>query len=261
MNTHQALRRVKTILSGRLWGGSGEPVFARDSVRVSMGPAESMEDQIRLPAAFIAAGSGRADPQHPGLIRQGINIIAMTSVPGDVWGERPLIGANRTSATGTQSRGIHEIEVEMLAAISQIDTSQQFEIGLQYADAGGATIIEGTGYHVWRRYGFDALLSAAYQHQEPRALSLSESGGTVTVSWSVPDDVTNLVSYVVRRTTGAIPVAFPSEGTSVAWSTGTSTTDAPGSGTYSYSVFATYDDEGGSFVGHYSDCATATITF
>lgn len=261
MNTEQAVRRIRTILSGRLWGGSGDPVFARDSVRVSLGPAESLSDQIRLPAAFVAAGSGTADPQRPGLITRTINVVVATYVPGDVWGERPLIGANRTGATGIQSRGLYEIETELFAAIGQIDASQQFRIGLKFASATEGEIDADTGYHVFGRYGFEAYLTDKRQHAEPRALALSESGGTVTIDWDAPDDTTNLVSYVVRRIAGTIPVAFPDEGTDVSWSTGTSTTDTPGSGTWTYSVFATYDDEGGSFVGAYSDCAYATITF
>ena len=87
------------------------------------------------------------------------------------------------------------------------------------------------------------------------------AAGTVTVSWTVPDNVTNLTGYVVRRVAGTIPAAFPTDGADVPWTTGTSVTNAPGSGTYTYSVFAAYDDLGGSVEHDLSDYGAATITF
>ena len=261
MNTHQALRRIRTILAGRLWGGTGEPVFARDSALVTVGAAVTLVDQIRLPAVFLSAGGSTADDQRPDILVQTIDVVVVVSIPGDMWGERPLLGSNRISATGTQGRGIHEIETELYASISQLDASQQFRIGVQNAGAVQAQVDEDTGYTAWRRYSFRAMLTAQAQHQEPRVPVLSEAGGTVTIAWDAPDDTTNLVSYVVRRTTGTIAVAFPTEGTAVPWTSGVSTTDVIGSGTYSYSVFATYDDDGGAWVGAYSDCVTGTITF
>jgi len=260
VNTDQACRRLKSILKSLRWGGSGDPVFGRDSVYVTVAPAADYLQHLQLPAAFVRPGSMRTDREEPDLIVANLGVRVVVSVPGDKVGERPLIGANRTSKTAWGGRGILEVEREMLNAVEKLDASKQFRIHLRAASALDVELLD-SGYHAMRDYGFDADLTTDYQHQEPRAVAASEAGGTVTISWTAPDDVTGLVAYVVRRASGTIPVGFPADGTSVAWTVGTSTTDAPGSGTYTYSVFAVYDDEGGAVLMDYSDYGAVTITF
>jgi len=260
VNTRQALIRLRSILKARRWGRTAAGSRVYGTVICTPGPADAVTDQIRIPAAFVTSGSATVDPERPELVTQELVVTSVVAVPGDMFGERALIGGPRASATASGNRGVHEVEEELLAAIAQLDASQQFRIGLKWASAVGAEIDEETGYHQWRRYTFSALLTASSQHDAPRGGSASESGGTVTISWTEPDDTTNLVDYVVRRVSGTVPVAFPDEGTDVSWSSGTSTTDSPGSGTFSYSVFATYDDEGGSHALDKSDMTTATVT-
>ena len=261
MNTDQACRRIKSILKSMRWGGSGDTVFARDSVFVSKGPSRDYIDQLGAVSAFVWPGGGQGDREQPGLLTRTIWVTVLTMVTGDQVGERALIGANRISKTGHEGRGLLEIEAELMSVIEQLDASGQLHIGLRYASANEAELDESTGYHSWGQYGFEAWLTTAYQHQEPRAVSAAESGGTVTVSWTAPDTATNLAAYVVRRVAGTIPAGFPTDGTDVAWTSGTSVTDAPGSGTYTYSVFAAYDDEGGSVELDHSDYGAVTITF
>jgi hypothetical protein len=258
VNSWQACKRIKSILKSLRWGGSGDPVFGRDSVYITVANVESFSDQLPFPVAFVRPGSGRSDEDRPGLTRQDIAVFILTAVPGDMIGERPLMGGNRISKTGNGGRGILEIEAEVLSSVELLNASDQFRISLQSTSRVGVKYDEDSGYHAWREYAFGADLTTAYQHQEPRVLTTSEAGGTVTVSWSVPDDVTNLTGYIVRRTTGTIPVGFPTSGTSVPWTSGTSTTDAPGAGTYTYSVFAAYDDEGGSLLINISDYVAQT---
>ena len=67
-----------------------------------------------------------------------------------------------------------------------------------------------------RQIVFSAKTSTFPIHQAPRipaAGLLSEAAGTVTIDWDVPDDVTDIVEYVVRRTSGYSPVAYDDEGT------------------------------------------------
>ena len=261
MNRDQACRRIRSVLRARRWGGSGDPVFGRESVLVSVAPVQDYADQLVLPAAFVRPGPARADPERPGLLTATLTVLTLVSIPGDMTGERPLIGANRISKTSGEGRGILEVESELLGAVEQLDASGQFRISHRTTDMLGVSVVEDTGYHAWCEYGFEALLTSSYQHREPRAAAASESGGTVTVSWTVPDDATNLTGYVVRRVSGAIPAGFPTDGTDVAWSTGTSVTDSPGSGTWTYSVFAAYDDLGGSVEHDISDYSAVVVTF
>lgn len=258
MNEDQACRRIKTILRSLRWGGSGDPVFGRDAVLVTVAPVEDQLSSLAMPAAFVRGGAGRNDPERPGLVTQEMSVTVVVSVPGDKTGERPLIGANRASKTSWGGRGIYEVQVPMLSAIERIGPGGQFGIEHKATSRLGVQAGDG-GYHAFREYGFEALLTTAYMHQEPRTVTAANVAGTVTVAWAVPDDVANLVGYVVRRASGSLPAAFPTDGTSITWSSGLSVTNAPGSGTWTYSVFATYDDEGGSYALHHSDCGWATV--
>jgi len=259
VNTWQACQRIKSILRSLRWGGTGEPVFGRDSVYITVAPVDRFSDQLPFPVAFVRPGSGRSDEDRPGLTVQDMSVFILTAVPGDMIGENPLMGANRTSKLGHGGRGIFEIEAEVLSAIELLNADGQFRISLKVTSRIGVQADDETGYHAWREFTFSADLSTAYQNQEPRSVSTSEAGGTVTVSWTVPDDVTNLTGYIVRRASGAIPVGFPTDGTDVPWTVGTSVTDSPASGEYTYSVFAAYDDEGGTRLFDISDYVFSTL--
>lgn len=258
MNTHQALRRIKSILQGLLWGGTGDNVFARGSVRVTLRTTFESLGQIRKPAAFIAPIGATVDPNIPTLIKRRIRVSVLTSAAGDQFGEAPLMGRNRTSATSNEGRGMTEIEAELLGAISKLNADDSFPIILK-AISGAVPIIDEDEYHIGGEYEFEATLGTAYENLHPRQASASDSGGTVTFSWAAPDDVTNLVTYIVRRTSGTIPVYQPDAGDSVTYSSGTSVTDTPGSGTWSYSVFAVYDSLGGSVQHEFSDYSFDTV--
>lgn len=261
MNTWQACRRVKNILRGVQWGGSGGRLFANGSVFASGGPVDDLLSQMRVPAAFVNAGSSRHDPHQPGLYESDMEVVTLVRIAGDVYGERVLMGANRASKTESTGRGLFEVEAEMLSNMLHLDAAKQFRLMLKAQSSVIAANVGDAGFFATRRYIFSTLLTVEYQHMHPRVVTLAEAAGTVTVSWLVPDVATNLVSYVVRRTAGTIPAAFPTDGTDVPWTSGLSTTDAPGAGEYTYSVFATYDDQGGAVALAVSDYSDARIEF
>lgn len=263
MNTFQAALRIKNVLRSIRWGGTGDPVFGRDSVYVTQGPIRSYIDQLKLgdsAAAFIKIGPARAHDELPALWMQDISVFLMVAVPGDQIGERTLLGANRTGITAGGGRGLLEVEPEMLAAIEQLDKSGQFSISWRIASRAEPLYDEDSGYHISREHSFRAELSRAYQHMAPLKVSAVNAAGTVTIAWTAPDIVTNFVAYVVRRVSGTIPAGFVTDGTDVPWTTGVNTTDSPGSGVFTYSVFAAYDDEGGSVEQDHSDYDDDTVT-
>lgn len=260
MNTYQACRRIKSILRSLRWDGTGDNVFSRDSVFVTLRPAFDSIDELRPPAAFVFPLAATSDESIPDLISQRIVVNVLVSVAGDKMGEAPLMGRNRLSATSNEGRGLLEIEAEVMAAIHELNVSDQLPIALKASSAPVPVLFEETAYHMRREYEFEVLLTTSPQFQHPRSVTTSDAGGTVTVSWDAPDDATNLTAYVVRRASGAIPVGFPEDGTSVTWTSGTSVADSPGSGTFTYSVFAAYDSAGGSLQHEFSDYTSSTVT-
>ncbi len=191
MNTWQAAQRIKNVLKSLRWGGTGDPIFGRDSVFVTQGSIMGFVDQMKLgdaAGAFVKVGSGRADDEVKDQWTQTLSVFLMVAVPGDQLGEAPLIGRNRTGITGGGGRGLLEVEVEMLAAIEQLDRSGQFSIGFRIASKAEPFQNE-DGYHLAREYAFEAELTRAYQYMAPLAVAAS-GDPTVTISWTAPDVVT-----------------------------------------------------------------------
>lgn len=260
-DTKQVCERIANLLVARKWGGSGDPVFHRDAVVVGLiDPAEFGQLRIR-PAAIIEPGAGSADEKTTTRVGEDFLVAVVVEQSGDMFGTAALMGANRTSATSSVGRGLLEVQREVYATLNRL-VGPDLAISLR-ANSGDAIVGNPeNGYLSFRIYRFSAETTTFPTFQRPivpAAGLLSEAGGTVTIDWDAPDDTTDLISYIVRRTSGRVPVANADEGTDVAWSAGTSTTDSPGAGTWTYSVFAKYADEGGATALHPSDFIFATV--
>lgn len=87
-------------------------------------------------------------------------------------------------------------------------------------------------------------INAADEYPPVSGLTLSDSGGTVTIGWTRPtgyDARYDWRGVTVRRKSGSAP-ASASDGDAVANDLdAASTTDTPGSGTWFYAAFAAYD--------------------
>lgn len=265
MNEHQALRRVRSVLLARKWLDSGDRVFTPASVVISAMPLDAWWGSVRLPLCLLRPDTGAVDPEHrdaADLIQQGFQAVLAVSGAGDLTGEAALIGAHRKSKTEMEGRGLLEVQAELFAAIRTLGGEDHFRVRSVGRGPAVPEVVENVGYVVSRAYRFEAMISDQASYHEPRGVSVSEAGGTVTISWSAPDDTTDLITYVVRRASGIVPVARLTEGTDVAMSSplDLSTTDTPGAGTFTYSVFAHYADPGGSVALHGSDYGYATVT-
>lgn len=266
MNCWQLLRRLKVGLQARRWGGSasGQPVFAPHSVVLTVAPsAEGFEHLVR-PAVMLAPLDANRDPEFReagDLLTQRISATLLVSVAGDDLGEFALMGGARQSAVQSAGRGLLEVEAELLAAIQSIGNGAGVTIQHVFSSALDARLEESAAYSVLRGYAFDALLNTFRSYDEARDFAGSVAAGAVSLSWAAPSDTTGLVSYVLRRISGSVPVATASEGTSVSLSTplATSKSESPGAGTWSYSLFAGYDDLSGATPIYHSSPQTLTV--
>lgn len=251
MNTWQLCGELRSVLRSLLWTGSSNQVFGSEAVVVTVGPEAEAGGAMRFPAAIIRPLDASVDPDHsqqPDLIRQRIGIRLMTAVAGDAIGEVPLLGGFWTTAaaTSSQGRGLLELEEELYNAVELLSLDDGVEIQFMAAGASQAILLEDVGYIAFRDYDFQAWVTASRDYPPGRELLATVlSTGDVSMTWvNPPTGRYDFRLMRLRRATGSTPPTSSSGMLLVVVSpeTAVSHTDTPGSGTFSYSLFAAYDD-------------------
>lgn len=239
MNTDQIARQVKYLLQAAVWADAAQ-VFASESVMVSLGMAAAVAAEKRLPFALIRPGSETPHEEQPSQTKIEFTVTVVVSNQGDQYGEAMLIGAHR--GAGSVGRGLLEVEARVKSALVQIGAASGVPILFRGAGAAAASQVEGLGYVVWRDYRFAAEGTIVETYQAPSGL-VRTGTTTAILAWNASPRF-DFYGFVLRRASGATPPATIADGTGVTLSsiTATSKTDTPGAGTYSYSLFAQYDD-------------------
>lgn len=252
MNAWQVLRQLKYILTQRTWQGSGSVVFPSGSVKITEAMGEAAKRTgIRMPFALISPGAGQSDPEaneEPDLIRRDIVVSTMVAIPGDHVGERALIGANVPDYTKSEGRGVLEVEEEVLAAIKYAATDLGVVIEHKATGVAKPVIDPDLGYVLTQDVLFQAWLTAARFYHPGINFVATGGSGQVSLSWGLPPDRYDRYRMVLRRAAGATAPTSISGGTGVtlASSLATSVVDSGlAAGTYSYALFATYDEKDG----------------
>ncbi len=250
MNTWQLCGELRSVLRALLWTGSSNQVFGSEAVVVTVGPEADAGGAMRFPAALIRPLDASVDPDHsqqPDLIRQRIGIRLMAAVAGDAIGEVPLLGGFWTTVAddASQGRGLLELEEELYNAVELLSLDDGVEIQFMAAGASQAVLLEGTGYIAFRDYEFEAWVTASRDYPPAREfLVVSAGSGFVDLSWKNPNTTRyDFRRMRLRRLAGSTPPTS-SNGTALTLSSDTAEThlDAPGTGTFSYSIFGSYDD-------------------
>lgn len=245
MNVWQATRQLRHLLLAATWpDGAAERVFG--AVVVSQAASDRVLGNARLPLALIRVGGGVADDQEPRLVRESIEVVLMCQVPGDALGEAALIGGPRAGGVGSSGgRGLLELEEVLLGAAAKLGGSRGIRLRLAAKGHGAAQPDAVHGGIVARGYVFEAWLGSARSYPPPvNLVAEDQGGGEVTLSWELPPDRFDRLEVVLRRAAGATPPSSPTDGDAVALGSAlaTSVTDNPGAGTWSYALFAGYDE-------------------
>ncbi len=250
MNTWQLLREIKNVLNDQLWTGGSNQVFGADSAIVTGGPEDQAGAAVRFPAALIRPLDASVDPNHgqqPDFIRQRIGIRILQAIAGDVLGEFPLIGGFWTTAGAIDSdgRGLLEIEEELYNALKLLSADDGVEIQLMAAGATQAVMNESLGYLSYRDYEFEAWVTASRDYPPGREFAAGGlTSGVVSMTWSNPSTTRyDFRRMMLRRIAGSsAPTATTGTELVLSSDTAVAHTDSPGSGTFTYGIFAVYDD-------------------
>lgn len=272
MNKYQIVNEVLRELRDLAWSGSSTPVFHDDSVRVIGGSElEAFGEGLIPPAALLRPGPARPDPlygEEPDLLEFSLEVAVITIAPGDRMGEYPIMGAHRQGLTDSRGRGLLEVEEEVLNALSSLGDKSGVrlqavaESEIQAAPSDADNVIAG------RIYTFQCQCTADRFYHAPIAVTATdEANGNARIRWTDPSARGDRVDIQIRRSAGATAPANSTQGTLVAnVALGIENyQDDPGAGQFSYTVFGSYNDHGGSSRDRFSDAeqgtqATVTVT-
>ena len=283
MNCYQVVQQLKYLLQQRHWddeASSANRVFNANSVVVTIAPRETAFATMISPLALIKPGSATSDPTHdeePDLLVQSISVLLGVVVPGDAVGENALLGAGRQSNIKSTGRGLLEVEEELYNAIGLLNTANGLEVYNRSKSEAIAELLDDTRYAAYREYSFETLCTS--QRFYPPVTRVTSADAAA----SGDAEITYLIAPIrfdgtgaprILRVAGATATTDPADAGATVIQAGAGSqalspapftvTDSPGTGQFSYSIWAIYDDSGnaGSVTGlwHYSAVATTTIT-
>lgn len=246
MNDLQILRQVQKLLRAAMWADSGL-VFASAAVRTTMGLREEVIPDLPLPAALIRPGRCSADPdlgEQPGFERIGVVVSLVVANAQDQFGETLLVGANRTG--GSDGRGLLEVKEIVKTTLLQLGPASGMPIAFRSSENPDPAVMQALGYVGYVDIIFEALGTSARTYQAPSGLA--RTGTTTAVLTWTASPRWDFRRFILRRASGSTPPATSTDGTGVTLggspdgAAAVGVTDSPGAGTWSYSLFAVYDD-------------------
>jgi len=244
MNVWQVARQLKDTLAARAWTDSPtQPVFGK--VIVSAGVAERALGQLRFPFCQILPQDAEVDAQAIGLENQRYLIRIVARVAADPWGESIVIGGPRQAGQGgSGGRGLLELEEEVLAAAGEMIRTNGIRLRLQWRSSVAVEEVEGLGVVGTKEIQVDAWTTTTRSYEAPSRLAGTIPGGGATVlTWTLPPARYDRNALILRRAAGSTAPATTTAGTGVAvGALVTTVADAPGVGTFSYSLFMGYDE-------------------
>ncbi len=249
MNYWQILRQLQYLLRLQAWTGSSTLVFNSDSILIVAGEndLEAIESRLILPACLIIPGDGTTDPEggdQPDLISRQVSFVIVTRNENDERGTGAIIGAARESVTDSRGRGVLEIEREVFNAVEKLAAESGIIITVRMTGAPATRKDPEDNSYAFQDFTGEVFCSADPYFPPARRLAATIRTGEVSLTWTNP--ATRYDTYRPRliRKAGSVAPTSTSDGTElVLVGMATSKVDSLlASGTYSYSLFMSYDD-------------------
>lgn len=250
MNIWQAAQQVKYLLQQQVWTG-GATVFARESVLclASDSELEALDSHLVLPCAVVVPGGGQSDPQAgdlPSLWSQELIVALAARNFNDRTGQAPVMGASRVGITDSRGRGVLELEQPLMATIERLVADSGIIIALKSQSGVLTRVDQQDRAYAIKEYTFEVTCTSAPHYPPARRIAGTNPGaGQAYLTWANPPSRYDRYRMVVRRAAGSSAPATPTSGTGVTLGSSFAETvldTGLAAGTYSYSVFAMYDD-------------------
>jgi len=228
------------------WPG-GDPLFA--AVHVTRGSPQAVQELVeRLAVPFCLVRPDAAErygDEHDDLLSLRLGILFAAAEAGDAGalGERATAGGARVGGDASSSgRGVLELEERVRSELERVDEA----LGVFLHPTGGelaSVAVPGAPYVASQEIFVEVRCARDRYYHPARNLSASVVAGTVNLAWTLPPDRWDRLRVMLRRIAGSSPPTTTT-GTEVTLSSdlATSASDTPGTGTWTYGVFAGYDE-------------------
>lgn len=243
MTDWQVSRQLKFILAKATWPTGSTKIFTQ--VRITAKITPELLSTMVPPFMVFQIGAGESQPDNPDLILQNFPGIIVAAVAGDDIGERALIGSNRTSAIQSKGRGLLEFQEEVSRQIKFLTSAIGVKIAGRYRGSTDGELLASPGFVAFRVLGFEAFVTDERFYHPPRQFrTTATGGGSATFAWALPPSRFDTLAMILRRGAAGSPPLSPTSGTGVPLSgpLAVTVTDSPGPGSFSYSLFMTYDE-------------------
>jgi hypothetical protein len=249
MNEWQLLMQMRYLLRNALWPGGASAIWGKRGVVISSTDVERLLPVLQPPFAVVRPGAGSHDPEYeeqPAILRYEPSVVLCAKAP-DPYGQAALMGASIADETKSAGHGLFQYQEQLFSIMKELSKQSGITMTLQAVSSVASAPIETLGYVALREYAFRAYCGITMLY--PGALNYlvtPNGGGQVQHNWDLPADRFDRVKVRITRKAGASAPANPGDGTDIGVTPlGTSKTEfgvAPG--TYSYGLFAAYDDRG-----------------
>lgn len=232
MNDEQLLRQVAYKLTSAQWPDATALFDAVTFAPPGAIQESHMESQGRV--ALVTLGDQETDANEPKALRQTVHVLLHHATEDvDDEGDDARLGAKGLLRLVEQVRGVLRYLGEE-SGVRMEFVSQGASSASDLAWASGAS----------RELIFEAHIADERDYPGPTRLKATAlGGGQVSLTWTRAPDRFDRHSQVLRRASGSTAPTSISGGTGVTISAAaTSVTDSPGAGTWSYAIFAGYDD-------------------
>lgn len=264
MNPWQTLRQLRSLIQAATWPDAPhDPVFASRSVVITADDPDALLDENIEPSCGLAPLDGEADEQEPRILRHRFRVALLASVAGSRVGSTAVAGGNRGAGGlgGSAGRGVLELEEPVLQAVGRLNQTSGVRMQVKTKSAVEAVFLPARGVCAQLTLVLEGIVFRdRFYHPPVRMAAVALGGGQVSLTWALPPARYDLRQMVLRRMAGATPPADQNSGTNIALANGglaplpTGVVDTPGAGTWSYALFAGYNET----AGYDGSMATAT---
>lgn len=253
MNYWQIVRQIQYLLRLLAWPGSSTLVFNTDSVVIiaTETDVDAIDARLIFPACLLIVGPGQSDPEaqdQPDLLHRRFTLTLMVRNENDRLGQGTIVGAVREGMTDSRGRGVLELERILLdpdTGLSALAANYGINVVVAALEEPAARRDQDENNYVFQSYELQSVCGVAPFYAPGRRLAAVVTSGQVALSWANP--VVRFDTYRPRlvRKAGSTAPATVSDGTELTLAAGqpNSFVDlALVPGTYSYSLFESYDD-------------------
>lgn len=258
LNRWQCAKQIEYLLKSLTWPDSpSESVFgtrvavtAQRSGHVgglagaTVPPAEAFLSERTGPFAIVRAADSVPQGRGPEIAR--FSVEAFVRGLGTTQMRNSVVGGSRGASGAGSSTGRGALELEEVVR-SRFNWVTASDYGIQARVVAASTVRAFEAQPEWSVIPLELEVHnvvADRYYDPPYRLLATGGSGQVVLAWSLPPDRFDRLSVILRRAAGATAPTTVAGGTGVtlASALATTKTDTVAAGTYSYSLFAAYDE-------------------